>query len=375
MHELASRLSDYVILPAGAAVAVALWVLNTYVFDAFRTLPILLITSPVKRSGKTRLIEFLVEVCNRTVETSSITPASIFRVTEEHHPTFAIDEADTFINRHEDFRSFFNAGHRRKMAFVVRCVGKLHRTRKFSTWAPKALGMIGRPADTICDRSIEIQMKRKTASETVKDLTHHDEETILPTWRRKARRWANDNSEKLKRSPPLVLGSSNNRTDDNWVPLLTIANQVGENWLARAREAALTLIAHEDPESPPAVLLLEDLQQLFADTNAERLPTANIIKHLISLEERPWPEWRGGKPLTPTQLASLLKPFGIRPTQIRTEKGNRKGYDIWSLQDAFKRYLDPSRYTDTNSKNQVLAHQKSDTPRDPVSATTSSKPL
>src|SRR5437588_712897 len=63
------------------------------------------------------------------------------------------------------------------------------------------------------------------------------------------------------------------------------------------------------------------------------------------MEERPWAEWRKGKPITPPQLASLLKPFGIEPRTIRFGEGGKssaKGYLREQFEDAFARYLPAS---------------------------------
>ena len=57
------------------------------------------------------------------------------------------------------------------------------------------------------------------------------------------------------------------------------------------------------------------------------------------MEDRPWPEWRQGKPITPRQLARQLEAFSIRPGTIRTESGTPKGYKKEAFKDAWSRYL------------------------------------
>jgi hypothetical protein len=60
------------------------------------------------------------------------------------------------------------------------------------------------------------------------------------------------------------------------------------------------------------------------------------------MEERGWPEWRNGKPITPTQLAAMLRPFGIRPTAIRTcHNYIAKGYLKEAFNEVWQRYLPP----------------------------------
>ena len=61
------------------------------------------------------------------------------------------------------------------------------------------------------------------------------------------------------------------------------------------------------------------------------------------MEDRPWPEFKRGQPLSSTQLARLLKPFGIRPKVVRIGAGTPRGYTLQAFLDAFARYLPPAR--------------------------------
>ncbi len=58
------------------------------------------------------------------------------------------------------------------------------------------------------------------------------------------------------------------------------------------------------------------------------------------MEEQPWPEFNNGKVITPPQLARSLKPFGIKPRDIRLDsKAGIKGYQRVDFIDAWSRYL------------------------------------
>ena len=68
-----------------------------------------------------------------------------------------------------------------------------------------------------------------------------------------------------------------------------------------------------------------------------------LCSGLTELEESPWAEYNyGGKPLNKKQLASLLKPFGIRSKDLRIDGENRKGYEAADFQDAWERWLPPT---------------------------------
>jgi putative DNA primase/helicase len=134
------------------------------------------------------------------------------------------------------------------------------------------------------------------------------------------------------------------RQADNWRPLLAIADAAGGVWPDRARCAARTLsgpIVEADTAAP--VQLLADLQDFFTTTRADKLATATIIRHLTTLEERPWAEYGEGVPLTPRHLAKLLAGFRIKARQIRQGVDTHKGYLRADFTDAFRRYLPRSR--------------------------------
>jgi len=95
-------LKKYIVLPAGVAEPIAAWVVLTYCFDAFRILPILGIISPVKRCGKTTLLEVLQGLTNKSLIASNISPAAVYRTIEKYSPTLLVDEVDTFIKDNDE---------------------------------------------------------------------------------------------------------------------------------------------------------------------------------------------------------------------------------------------------------------------------------
>jgi hypothetical protein len=84
-------------------------------------------------------------------------------------------------------------------------------------------------------------------------------------------------------------------------------------------------------------LLLADLRRVMGD--AERMASADIVAALVQMEDRPWPEWRRGNPITVTGLARQLGPFGAKPKQLWIDGMNVRGYEAADLADAWARYL------------------------------------
>ncbi|MBA3563355.1 MAG: hypothetical protein H0W33_05010 [Gammaproteobacteria bacterium] len=123
LNELAACLRRYIVLPAHAQVAVALWTLHTWALDAVQLSPLLAVQSPQKRCGKSHLLMLLGEMVYRPLVATNVTPAALFRTVEAHAPTLLLDEADTWLRDNDDLRGLVNAGHTRKTAFTLRVVG------------------------------------------------------------------------------------------------------------------------------------------------------------------------------------------------------------------------------------------------------------
>jgi hypothetical protein len=85
-------------------------------------------------------------------------------------------------------------------------------------------------------------------------------------------------------------------------------------------------------------MLLGDIRAYFEELSKDECNSAALVAWLVDREDRPWCEWKAGKPLTQRQLARLLEPFGISPRQIWKGR-NLRGYEKGQFSDAFTRYL------------------------------------
>src|SRR4051812_10504658 len=97
LDDLVAVLRRFVVLPAWAAEALALWIVHTFAFHLRDLSAYIGIESPEKRCGKTTLLTLVSQLVNRPVVASNISPPAFFRVIEEVQPTLLIDEADTFL--------------------------------------------------------------------------------------------------------------------------------------------------------------------------------------------------------------------------------------------------------------------------------------
>jgi putative DNA primase/helicase len=339
LNQLTITIQRYVILGLHQARAVALWVLFTHAFAVAAFAPKLIITSPQKRSGKTRLLQVLGYLVPRAKATSQITSAALFRLITDYTPTLLIDEADAFMRDNEELRGILNSGFDKRTATVTRNVpnGEGWEARDFSTWCPQAIAGIGSLPDTIVDRSFVVALKRKLSTETVARLRERDADPLRELACKTAR-WTADHRYAIEMADPELPAALDDRAADAWSLPVGIADVVGGDWPKLARQTALALSGEVADESP-GVQLLADLRELFEREASGVLFTKEILVALSKDENRPWPEWKNGRPITDRQLAALLRPFKVRPKSVRRGDDTDKGYRREWLDDAFARYL------------------------------------
>jgi putative DNA primase/helicase len=337
LDEVVTAISRYVVLPLDSAIATALWVAYSHIHSPAFISPRLAVLSPTKRCAKTRLLEVIQYLVPRPLFQSNASTAAVFRVIDGMSPTMLLDEADTWIEKDPELRGILNAGHSYSGAVVYRCEGDNSEPRAFSVFTPVALAMIGRPPDTLEDRSIVIQMRRRRPEERIDRIRHDRMLADMDPLARRIARWAADTGDEIRAADPTVPDELDDRCQDNWRPLLAVADAAGSWWPHKAREAALSTLARRE-EQDFAVQLLDDLQTVFG--HQERLPTKQILVALHAMDERPWSEYGiKAEPMSAVQLAALLRPFEIVPGKWRDRGETVRGYRRDDFSDTWDRWL------------------------------------
>ncbi len=343
LDDIASTIQRFVVLPAHARDAAALWVLHAYAHDAAEISPILTVTSPERRCGKTTLGTVLGALVPRALHTASLTPSVLFRAIQTFSPTLIVDEADTFLVGRSDLGGILNSGHQRTNAYVLRSAGGQHEPRHFSTWAPKIImGIaVSQLSSTLIDRSIVVELKRRTASEPVERLRLDRLGALCTPLRQRAARWVADHIEAARAAEPELSDGLNDRAADNWRLMIAMATEAGPRWARRARAAAIRLSAGDEErgEDSPGVRLLTDIRDFFATEGVAFVPTSALLAWLIKREDRPWAKWQRGKAITAHTLAKLLRLYDIAPKTLRVGVATPRGYELAQFADPFARYL------------------------------------
>jgi putative DNA primase/helicase len=299
----------------------------------------------VKGSGKTTLLDVLGRLVPRSLRTLNVTPAAVFRMIETYHPTILIDEADTFLYDAEGLRGVLDGN--RKGDTVIRTVGDNFEPRAFATFCACVISLIGSLPDTLHDRSIVIDLRRRLLKEKITPF-RLDRAGHLDVLARMAARWAQDNAERVAAADPAMPDGVINRESDNWRPLVAIADVAGGRWPRRASKAALKAhAAAMGDEASLLELLLGDIRSIFKERDKPDKPcaeirSADLVEALLAIEVHPWAELgKERKPLSANKLARMLRPLSITSEKIGPEKKRVAGYVREHFKDAFSRYLEP----------------------------------
>src|SRR4029079_5351577 len=89
--------------------------------------------------------------------------------------------------------------------------------------------------------------------------------------------------------------------------------------------------------------LLLDIVVLFGHLKVDRMFTRSLVDGLNSnFVDRPWMEGRKGKPITDLWLAQQLRPYGVKPVNIRLNDIQAKGDRQPDFVEVARRYISKS---------------------------------
>lgn len=363
LDEIAVTIHRFIVVEPEQADAAALWVTFTWFIGVVQIAPLAIINAPEKACGKSQMLDVLGRMVARPLPAANSSTAFLFRAVEKWTPTLLIDEADTFIRENAEIKGLINAGYTRANAYVGRVAGDDHDPKLFAVWGAKALAGIALEKhlpDATMSRAIVFELRRKLPHESISRL-RHAEAALFEGIASKLARFADDYSQQVQRAQPDLPDELGDRAQDNWEPLLAIAECAGPFWVQRATAAALKISSVSKEPTSTGNELLADIQEVFERKRAEKICTADLIEALVDDDEKPWATYNRGKPLTPRQLARQLNGYGIKSKTVRLGPYQTpKGFDAAQFKDAFARYLTtpislPQQSNDTPESNDGMA--------------------
>lgn len=347
LDEVRTFLERFIAYPEPeAAVAHTLWIIHTYLIEAFENTPRLAFLSPEPGSGKSRCMELTEALTPRPVLSVNSSVAYVFRKISDEAglPTLLMDEIDAVFSSgkgdgNEDLRGLLNSGYR-KGATAGRAAirGKEIVTEEWPSYCAVALAGLNQLPDTLMTRSIVVNMKRRRQGQKVEPYRRRVNQPEAQALSERIATFAACIWTQVSDAWPELPEGIEDRDADIWEPILAIADAAGGHWPETARSAAVVMVAKA--KEKPATLGIKLLADIKAVMNgADRISTADLLEGLHAIETAPWSNLKG-EPIDSRFLAKVLGKYEI-PTNNTVKIGGRavKGYQFHHLADAFERYL------------------------------------
>jgi Protein of unknown function (DUF3631) len=322
------------------AVATALWMLHTFVYDRFMHTPRYGAFSYEPQSGKSVVVSQLMgELTNdpRKYVADKHVAASLYYTMHHERPTVLLDEAQN-AEVVGTLKSIINGGFDKSLGGIPRRQGKGGAPIAYNVNAPLAFGWnkgsaaAPLPLDTL-SRCIQVDYEKRPRKRryNMHDVEQQQEFAAL---RQRIFNWAMASLPILDDDPPIPEELGYGRIDDCWRPLLSIADSLGRAEIAR--EAAIALSKRRMDESI-RVRLLRDIRAVFDLLGSDRIKTEDLLSELRALEEcslengELWNYWTGitGRQqphaLKKNEMTALLRTFPIHvktvwPAEPRTSE-------------------------------------------------------
>ena len=249
--------------------------------------------------------------------------------------------------------------------------GPRQELKDFDTFCPKVLAGIGHLPDTIADRSLPVELKRKKRGDYTARFRKRQVGPEFASLRDELHAWGELAVETLRGAWPEMPDAIIDRAADAWEPLVAIADSAGgEWWPQQARHAAVALTTGPTTGSEQSIRLrmLGDVRVIVrALDNPGRVPTADLLDGMHKLDESPWSDFYG-KPLTAERLAKTLHGYDCFSGTHRVDGVLRKAYLRSDLEDAFERYLPLETPSTRNTLNNPHGYAENG-PSQPVTNT------
>lgn len=340
MKSLVARIEDYIqdyvtLAEPHYALPLALWTIGTFCFPEFDAYPYLVITSPTKRSGKTRLSEMIAFCGSNPRNFAALTAAALFRCIENENPLLIFDEAETLSSESAStMRAVLNVGYRRGQTVPRVVPGGI---KEFPTYCPKIFILIGDVYDTLRDRSMVITMRR---AETRKRFTFEAAKEEGAAIRDAIDAEVQANIGNIQRAFQTHKGLPflMDRDEEIWTSLFCLCSVFSKNRTTELQAAASDMAAEKTGEAKRYVDLkaaesaatddeyakraLSDLFGLFV-VSGKVIRTESAIEGLKGIPTGPWRKFRG-EGIDAHDLANLLSRFGVRPVRVAIGSGRGK---------------------------------------------------
>ena len=332
LDELVVLLEQYVsfVRQPHDAVAAALWIIHTYVYDQFQHTPRLGAFSYDPQSGKSVLVTYLmgalVRQPNKLIADKNIA-ASLYWIIDAERPTILLDEAQN-TEVVGTIKSIINGGFEKAMGGIPRRQGLGGAAKKYNLFAPfafcwnKGSATSTLALDTL-SRCIVLDFEKSPRKKRY-NLDDPEQQERFHKMQERIVSWVL--STTFDTDPDIPSQIDYGRYADCWRPLLSIADAAQRGDMAR--KTAIAMSSRRMDESA-RIRLLRDIRTIFYNLKIRTIASDELLKHLHALEEcsledgEVWEFWKGETrnrnphALTKREMFAMLHTFKINTKTVR----------------------------------------------------------
>jgi hypothetical protein len=333
---ISTTLEKYITFPGNAVqqqgwqLTLALWILTTYIVELFNEIPYLRLTGPTA-SGKTRCLDVLEQLCFRPVRASSISPAVLYRISDDQAPTILIDEAESLGDPGNKLLYILNAGYKKggqASRMETRGQNEQPLVMWYHCYGCKAFASINSIPSQLESRSITLRMFRSGNVAACRAIDAADphwaalradlHETVLAhglEWSTRLRA--------LIATCPFT-----GREREKWGPLFAMARWIEEAGLSREGLAARLLTHAEYAQEAAAAesfcerdrVLLQSLADCLLDAEADDPRPLDLLRKAKEADLALF------KNISAAGVAAVCRRYGIR-----TRQGEKHVYTVENI--------------------------------------------
>jgi hypothetical protein len=321
-----------------SALMLVMYAFFTYLTKNFHHAALLFLTSPVRRCGKSTLLQMCAYLFCNITNVKGITKASLETLASANG-TPLIDEFDEVLRNNPGVIGVLNGGIEAGAKVTLMSMDGTVITRE--TFGAKVLAGIGSLPPTLNDRSILVKMRRKHHTEQL--VKPHERKETLAFLKREIQQWCNANAAIVSSTYVAPIEVNNDRFRDNYDPLLRIAACISKKFETLVRAAAIRMVNSQQEENIGGERLLADIKLIFDTSKKNEIGTNELLSLLCKHDESVWRRYKVNSAITAIDLAKELGLFSISPVRIRSETQMR-GYKREQFREAFTRYVnDPDQ--------------------------------
>lgn len=301
-----------------------LWTAHTHVCSETRTTPRLLLDSTMPGSGKTTTLEHIQRLAHKTVLMSSISSVPLLaRLLKDGPVTILIDEVDRSLDEKNpncsELLAVINSGYKvgATRPTLVPSKDNGWEVVEMSTFGPVAMAgnSPNLPGDTR-SRAIRILLMPDVDG-IIEDSDWEDIEDAVEALTQRLSDCMEAVRSRIAESRPELPDECRGRMREKWRPLARVASVAGGHWPSSVKyliekdlsEVAAEL-ADEATKRPPAVILLDDLRQVWPEGELF-LRTSTILEKLAAARPDYWGlSSRSGQRITAQRFGRMVSQAG-----------------------------------------------------------------